>query len=112
MKTYVSIHGMDVNSDVAAYLKRRLLFAVSRFATRIERIEADLIDISGERGAGGGVDKRCRIVAMVTGIGRLVVQDDDCELLPLIDRITDRFGRLVERKVELRLLRGGARSMP
>jgi len=110
MKTYVSIHGMDLNSDVAAYLERRLLYAVSRFATRIERIEADLIDISGEWGAGGGVDKRCRIVAMITGIGRL--QDDDSELVPLIDRTTDRFGRLVGRKIELRPLSGRTRSTP
>jgi putative sigma-54 modulation protein len=112
MKIYVSIHGMDLNSDVAAYLERRLLYAVSRFATRIERIEAVLIDISGEWGAGGGVDKRCRIVAMVTGIGRLVVQDDDSELVPLIDRTTDRFGRLVGRKIELRPLSSGTRSTP
>lgn len=109
MKIYIFVHGMKPNSEITAYLKRRLLYAVSRFATRIERIEAGLIDVNGERGR--GVDKRCRIVAKVVGMDRLVLHDDDAELLPLIDRTTDRFGRLLGRKLEPRLLGGGSRSI-
>lgn len=110
MKIYIFVHGMEVNSKTAAYLKRRLLYAVSRFATRIERIEAGLIDVNGERG--GGVDKRCRIVAKIVGMERLVFQDDDSDLRSLIDRTTDRFGRLIGRKLENRLLHGGTSSTP
>lgn len=110
MKIYIFVHGMSPDPDITAYLKRRLLYAVSRFAPRIERIEAGLIDVNGERG--GGVDKRCRIVAKVAGMERLVLHDDDSELVPLIDRTTDRFGRLLGRKLEPRPLGNGSRSMP
>lgn len=105
MKIQVFAHGIDLAEEVPAYLKRRLLFAVSRFAPKIERIEAGLIDVNGRER--GGVDKRCRIVAKVAGVGRLVVQDDDADLLPLIDRTTDRLGRLVQRKLELTRPRRG-----
>jgi len=110
MKIHIFFHGMELSSEITAYLKRRLLYAVSRFATRIERIEAGLIDVNGERA--GGVDKRCRIVAKVAGMDRLVLQDDDSELLPLIDRTTDRFGRLLGRQLEHRPLGNGSRSTP
>lgn len=110
MKINVFVHGMESNPEITAYLKRRLLYAVSRFATRIERIEAGLIDVNGERG--GGVDKRCRIVAKVAGMDRLVLQDDDSELLPLIDRTTDRFGRLLGRQLEGRPFDSRAKSKP
>lgn len=99
MNIHVFAHGLDLTDEVPAYIKRRLLYAVSRFASKIDRIEARLIDVNGRER--GGVDKRCRIVGKVAGVGRLVVQDDDAELLPLIDRTTDRFGRLVQRKLEL-----------
>ena len=108
MKIQYFAHGMDMTEETKAHLERRLLYAVSRFSPRIERIEAGLIDVNGERA--GGVDKRCRLVASVTGVGRLVVQDDDAEVLPLIDRTADRLGRLVQRKLELLRTRGDRRS--
>lgn len=104
MKITIFSHGMQVESEIQDYLERRLLFALSRFAPRIERVEAGLIDVNGPRA--GGIDKRCRLVAKVAGIGRLVVQDDDADLLPLIDRTADRLGRLVERKLEFVRTRG------
>lgn len=108
MRLSIFSHGMELNAEMRAYLERRLMFAVSRFASKIERIEAGLIDVNGERA--GGVDKRCRIVAKVTGVGRLVVQDDDAEVLPLIDRTADRLGRLIQRKLEFVRTRGGRQS--
>jgi len=108
MKILIFSQGMELDDGVKSHVERRLLFAVSRFAPRIERIEAGLIDVNGLRA--GGVDKRCRLVANVTGVGRLVVQDDDAEVLPLIDRTAERLGRLVQRKLELLRTRGGRRS--
>ncbi|MBA4015578.1 MAG: hypothetical protein C0483_00105 [Pirellula sp.] len=108
MKLSIFSHRMELSAETRAYLERRLMFAVSRFAPKIERIEAGLIDVNGERA--GGVDKRCRLVAKVAGVGRLVVQDDDAELLPLIDRTADRLGRLVQRKLEFVRMREGRRS--
>lgn len=101
-------HGMKRTAEIKTHLERRLHFAVSRFAPRIERIEAGLIDVNGEDH--GGVDKRCRLVAKVRGVGRLVVQDDDDEWLALIDRTADRLGRLVKRELERLRERGGRQS--
>jgi len=108
MKISMFSHRMEFTEELKTYLERRLLFAVSRFAPKIQSIDAGLIDVNGE--TAGGVDKRCRIVAKVTGIGRLVVQDDDAEVLPLIDRTTDRLGRLIARKLDWAQERFGRQS--
>jgi putative sigma-54 modulation protein len=106
MKILIYAHGMEVESSVRQHLERRLLFALSRFAPKIDKVEAGLIDVNGERA--GGIDKRCRLVAKVAGVGRLVIQDDDAELLPLIDRTANRLGHLVGRKLEFARMVGRA----
>ncbi|MBN8628044.1 MAG: hypothetical protein J0M17_21400 [Planctomycetes bacterium] len=89
---------LQLTDEVRSYFERRLLFAVSRFGAKIQSIDAALIDVNGE--AAGGFDKRCRIVVKVAGVGRLVVQDDDAEIHPLIDRTTERLGRLIGRRID------------
>jgi putative sigma-54 modulation protein len=106
MKIHIYVHGMQIESSTREHLDRRLMFALSRFAPKIEKVEAGLIDVNGERA--GGIDKRCRLVAKVAGVGRLVVQDDDAELLPLIDRTANRLGHLVRRKLEFARMVGRA----
>ncbi|MBL9083896.1 MAG: HPF/RaiA family ribosome-associated protein [Planctomycetales bacterium] len=98
MKINVFSHQLELTEELKSYFERRLLFAVSRFATKIQSIDAGLIDVNGE--TAGGIDKRCRIVVKIAGVGRLVVQDDDAEIHPLIDRTTDRLGRLIGRKLD------------
>ena len=58
MRIQIFAHGLDATEDLQAYIKRRLLFAVGRFAPKIERIDAGLIDVNG-RERGGEVRFRC-----------------------------------------------------
>lgn len=78
-------------------IEYRLQFALGRFLTRVAHVAVHLADTNGRR---GGVDKRCRIVAQVTGIDPLVVEDYDHDFNALIDRAAERLGHTVGRRLE------------
>ena len=98
-----------IGTALRAQILERVEGAVGRSSETVLRVHVGLSDENGPR---GGVDKRCRIVAKVAGMDRLVLQDDDSELLPLIDRTTDRFGRLLGRQLEGRSFDSRAKSKP
>ena len=73
---------------------RRLRFALSRFAERIERVTLRCADLNGPR---GGVDKQCRIVVKLRPSGEVVIDDAATDLETAIDRGADRVQRAVVR---------------
>ncbi len=97
MKISIRFQGLESSAEMLAYIERRLSFAVGRFATRITQVAVKITDLNGSR---GGVDKRCRLLARLSGYGDLVVEDNDANLLVVIDRATERLGRVVSRRCE------------
>lgn len=64
--------GVSASEDKRHQVERRLLFALGRFAQRLGHVQVWLVDVNDPR---GGVDKTCRIVAHVRGVGQVVIED-------------------------------------
>lgn len=78
------------------HLERRLRFALGRFDNCIRRVTVRLADVNGPR---GGADKRCRVSIMFTRGGKLVLEEENADVVAAIDRAADRLGHAVARKV-------------
>jgi hypothetical protein len=77
--------------------ERRLLFALSRFDSRIEQV--DLV-VSDENGPRGGIDKACRLSIVLHRAPQVVISDRDSDLAKCISRVAERAGRAVSRSIE------------
>ena len=93
------------------HIERRLRFALSRFAVRIEKIVVFLHDQNGPK---GGIDKVCRVLVKVRGCGIIMSVVADTDWIAAVDRATSRISRSVARQIERRRSRqaGAARTPP
>lgn len=86
---------LDENGHLAA--RRRLHFALSRFAPRIDHVTLTVEDQNGPR---GGIDKACRLRIGLRNLNEVVVQDQDAEVGVCIGRVAQRAARTVRRTIE------------
>ncbi len=86
-----------VTPENRAFAKRRLLFALSRFDSRIKGVELMVGDNNGPR---GGIDKLCRVTVKLRRLTEVYVSDIDADLLTAISRAANRIGRVVTRTIE------------
>jgi putative sigma-54 modulation protein len=91
--------GVSRPKDLPDHIERRLRFALSRFAGRIEKIVVFLHDHNGPK---GGVDKVCRVLVKARGCGMIMAAVADTEWVAAVDRATTRIGRSVARQIERR----------
>ncbi|MGB7328958.1 MAG: hypothetical protein WBD31_29025 [Rubripirellula sp.] len=88
--------GNLLDSDGRKATERRLLFALSRFDSRIRQVDLVVKDENGPR---GGIDKSCRISVLIDHAADVVVSDKDSDLCRCISRAAERAGRAVSRTV-------------
>jgi ribosome-associated translation inhibitor RaiA len=93
----IHCHGLKITNDERTQVERRLGFAVGRFSPRVKKVAITFSDVNSVR---GGFDKQCRIIAWLDGLEDLFVEDEDASLQALIDRVAERLGRLVGRRIE------------
>ncbi len=86
----------ELSEAAIVQAERRLQFALSRFASRISRVE---LVIDDENGPKGGVDTACRIQVSLPGLPEVVVTDKDSNISACIARIAERAQRSVARAV-------------
>jgi hypothetical protein len=79
------------------FVQRHVLFALSRFDTRLRRVQ---VVISDENGPRGNVDRTCRITARLRRLGDVEVSEIDRDVEACVRRATERIGRAVQRQVE------------
>jgi putative sigma-54 modulation protein len=91
--------GVSMEKGLREHIERRLSFALSRFGANVMKAIVTLADTNGPK---GGVDKSCRIVIRVRGIGEVVADVIDTEWLIAVDRATNRIGHSVARGLERR----------
>lgn len=77
--------------------ERRLLFALSRFDTRVEKVELVASDENGPR---GGNDKLCRVHVWLKRASDVQISDQDADLAVCLSRVAERVGRAVGRSIE------------
>jgi ribosomal subunit interface protein len=97
----VEIRGRDleVTDALRNFTERRLQVALDRFWDRIEGIEASVADLNGPR---GGIDKECRLRALLVRGGEVVARATDADSYSAIVQAVHRLGDRVARAVVLR----------
>lgn len=84
----------QASADVA---RRRLEFALGRFANRVRSLRVRLTDVNGPR---GGLDKKCLITVRLTRPRRvIVIEDVDADERAAVSRTVERLARAVSRAV-------------
>jgi len=86
-----------LNTQLRHMAERRLLFALSRFDSRIRRAELMLSDENGPR---GGIDKSVRLEIQLQGASNIIVTDRGEELGACISRAFARAARAVARTID------------
>ena len=105
MKWTLHAARIEIKPDIREHLDRRLTFALSRFASRIEKVDVFLTDQNGPK---GGLDKSARVVVRTRGLGDLVAQVVDRDWGVTIDRVTSRLAQQFRRALER--IREGSRN--
>lgn len=82
---------------IESFANTRLLFALSRFDQKIDRVVLTLRDVNGPK---GGVDKECKIQIMMHRGKDIIITDIDSEGRACIARAAERAGRTVARRME------------
>ena len=89
--------GFPITAALADHARRRLQFVLTRRSDRIQRVVVRLGDKNGPR---GGVDKFCRIQVRLFNAPVAVIEEVGHELYAVIDRATDRVGRVVVKHLD------------
>jgi ribosomal subunit interface protein len=93
------IRGKDIpiTEQLRGHIQRRLSFALERFAGRIRKVRINVADLNGPR---GGVDKRCRVAIVLIPSRTIVIEERDSNIYVAIDRIGDRAGTCIGRRLK------------
>jgi len=82
--------------ELREFTERRLMFALSRFSSRVQSIAVVVSNTNGPRGA---VDKHCRISVKLNGSKEVILNDQDADLATCLARASERVGRAVGREI-------------
>ena len=99
----------SLTAETQELAERRLLFALSRFDSRVEHIELVIADAEGAR---GGVAKACRVLIRLRRLPELRVASVGADVETTIAHAADRAGRAVARAIERCNQRLGRSRMP
>jgi putative sigma-54 modulation protein len=88
---------VDITETLRGHIERRLGFALGRFTRRIKRILVRVGDLNGPR---GGIDKGCRVAILLAPSTTVVMEDRDSDVYVAIDRVADKAGRYIGRRLK------------
>ena len=98
MRLRLTGRGTGITPELDGFARRRIYFALARFAGRIRSVAIRLADANGPR---GGMDKHCDIL-ITTGAGRaLVVRERQAGFHAAVAMAAERAGRAVARQLDL-----------
>lgn len=89
---YIRAVGVRFDAADKAYLRRKLGRKLGKFSSRVERASVRIEDVNGPR---GGVDKRCRIKVVLSGLPSVVVEHRHRSLQAAMDGALARVERAV-----------------
>lgn len=101
---FIRAVGTELDDGDREYLRRKLGRRLGKFAPSIERVSVRIEDVNGPR---GGLDKRCRIKVVLSGLPSVMIEEQRPDVQPAIDRALTRIERAVRRSLQLR----GARAL-
>lgn len=96
---YIRSVGAGLDEADKEYLRRKLGRKLGKFSSSVERVSVRVEDVNGPR---GGVDKRCRIKAVLAGMPSAVVDEQHHALQAAMDGALSRIERAVRSAVKER----------
>ena len=97
MKLRLVSRGVEVTSDLNDYVRRRVHFALGRFAGKIRSVTIRLVDVNGPR---GGIDKCCDIRVNVGLRQEVIVRERQANIHAAIAFAVERADRAVQRQLQ------------
>jgi len=98
MNTDVHIQSTDLTGALRTYIKRRLHFALGRFAGKVGRVTVHVKDVPG---AGATPDASCRIRIELLPGGQMIRHEAvHSNLYIAIDLATEHIGRVFKRELD------------
>jgi CBS domain-containing protein len=94
--------GSELDAADKTYVRRKLGRNLGKFAPGIERTSVRVEDVNGPR---GGVDKRCRIKVVLTGLPSVVVEQRHHSLQAALDGAMARAERAVRQATQRRSMK-------
>jgi putative sigma-54 modulation protein len=99
---HVRVIGAALDDDQRAHVSRKLGMKLGKFASAIERVSVRVTDVNGPR---GGVDQRCRIKVVLSGLPSVVVERRHANLESAIDTALRATEESVRRAVGRRRMK-------
>ncbi|HZS66905.1 MAG TPA: HPF/RaiA family ribosome-associated protein [Burkholderiales bacterium] len=99
---YIRADSVRVDDADRDYLRRKLGAKLGKFARAVERVSVRIRDVNGPR---GGIDKRCAIKVVLTGLPSVVVEEQQASLRAAMDGAIGRTERAVRRSMKRRTTR-------
>lgn len=96
MQLEIRRHNIRLDDHLEEHIRRRVDFALGQFNSKITDVLVHVEDVNGPK---GGVDKQCRIIVSLRGGKTVKIEDLAPDLIPVIDRATDRAGHAVSREL-------------
>lgn len=97
MKLRIVARGIELTADLKEYVRRRIHFALGRFAGKIKSVSVRLADLNGPR---GGVDKSCDIRVDVGLRKEVIVSERHDNIHAAVACAVERADRAVQRQLE------------
>ncbi len=89
-----------LSTSLARLARRRLEFALARFAARVESLTVRLRDLNGPK---GGIDRHCLVAVRLSRPRRLIViEDTDVDAAVALNRAVGRAVGTVARAIQTR----------
>ena len=98
----IRVDGLRLDDEDRDHIRRRLGEKFARYARSIERISVRLRDVNGPR---GGVDVRCRIKVVVSGLPSVVVEEQAAAFRPALTAALSAAERAVRKALQRRRTR-------
>ena len=96
MLIYTRSMGFSLTDSIRRHVESRVASALAPVARSVITVIARLDDVNAHR---GGVDKRCRLVALVRRHGTVVAEATDADLYAAVDGAAGRIRRSAIRAV-------------
>jgi len=97
MRIDIQGRGFPLTAAVLDHTEQQLRFALTRTSGRIKRVEVRLGRVDGAR---DDPDRFCRIQVFLNHAPPVQIEDTGPDLYALIDRVSERAGRNVARRIE------------
>lgn len=104
MTGHVRVIGAALDEDQREYVGRKLGMKLGKFASSIERVTVRVTDVNGPR---GGIDQRCRVKVVLSGLPSVVVERRHATTEAAVDmtlRATEESVRRVVRRRRMKPL--------